>query len=151
QVATTPLTGGGTPLGGSVAGARPDQNTATFDGILITDPLAGGETGGNITMAALPIELIDEFRGTVSNPNETMGRSSGGQFSFATRHGTNSWHGAAYWYHQNVYFNANSWIRNRLAQKNPPLKDNRPGVELGGPIFKDKTFLFGLYEGRRFP
>ncbi|MFN2517406.1 MAG: hypothetical protein ABR556_14445, partial [Pyrinomonadaceae bacterium] len=60
-------------------------------------------------------------------------------------------HGSAYWYHQNDNLNANTFTRNRLGQINPELKDNRYGFTLGGPIIKDKTFIFGHYEGRRFP
>jgi hypothetical protein len=150
QVATTPIAGTGAAVGGSVAGARTDQNTATLDGILITDVVLGGEIGGNVSMAILPVDAIEEFRGTVSNPNEAMARSSGGHFSFVTRRGTNDWHGSASWYHQNDNLNANSWTRNRLGQANPELKDNRFNFRLGGPVFKDKTFFFGFYEGRRF-
>jgi len=49
----------------------------------------------------LPLDIIDEWRGTVSNPNASMSRSSGGQYSFSGRHGTNEFHDAAYWYFQN--------------------------------------------------
>ncbi|MCI0388594.1 MAG: hypothetical protein MOB07_07485, partial [Acidobacteria bacterium] len=94
-----------------------------------------------------------------TNPNATFGRSSGGQIAFVTKRGANDVHGSAYWYHQNDNLNANSWDRNRLARKpdgtpavpEPELKDNRFGGSLGGPIWRDRTFLFGNYEGRRFP
>jgi hypothetical protein len=78
-----------------------------------------------------------------------------------SRHGTNDYHGAAYWYHQNDNLNSASWTDKRLGRRpdgtevvrKPELKDNRFGFRFGGPIppWKDKAFLFLNYEGRRFP
>ncbi len=151
QVATTPISGAGFYGGGAVAGGRTDQNTATLDGIVITDLVLGGELSGSISQFHLPVDAISEFRGSVSNPNETQAGSGGGQFAFSSSRGTNDWHGSAYWYHQNDNLNANSWTRNRLNQRNPELKDNRFGFRLGGPAWKDKLWFFAFYEGRRFP
>src|SRR5215510_5752426 len=67
-----------------------------------------------------------------------------------TRRGSNTFHGAAYEYLQNNVLNANTWDRNSIGEKNPALRDNRYGGRLGGPIWKDKTFFFAHYEGRRF-
>lgn len=158
QPATTPANGFATNnggysegQGGSVAGARSDQNDITLDGIVITDLSGGGNgsTTGAISFMTLPVDAIEEFRGTVANPDNS--RSAGGQFNFTTRQGTNDWHGAAYWYHQNAIADANSWDNNRVGQKRPFLIDNRLGGRVGGPIRKDKTFFFLFYEGRRFP
>ena len=151
QVATTPIAGAGFYGGGAVAGGRTDQNTATMDGIVITDLVLGGELSGSISQFHLPVDAISEFRGSVSNPNETQSGSGGGQFAFSSSRGTNNWHGSVYWYHQNDNVNANSWTRNRLGQRNPELKDNRFGFRLGGPVWKDKLWFFAFYEGRRFP
>ena len=51
-----------------MAGARTDQNSASLDGILVTDLVVGGEIGGNISNMPLPVEAIQEFRGTVAGP-----------------------------------------------------------------------------------
>jgi hypothetical protein len=67
-----------------------------------------------------------------------------------TRRGSNTWHGAAYEYLQNNVLNANTWDRNSIGHSNPALRDNRFGGRIGGPIWKDKTFFFVNYEGRRF-
>lgn len=146
QPTTLPPTPTGATRAGGIAGAQGDQNSYLLDGIQVTE-IPRGLT----PRISFPVELIDEWRGTVSNPNASMGRSSGGQFSFTTRSGGNEFHGAAYWYHQNDNWNANSWTRNRLRQINPELKDNRFGFRIGGPIIKNKTFFFAFYEGRRFP
>ena len=85
----------------------------------------------------------------VSNSNAAFGRSAGGQYTFVTKRGTNAVHGSLYENHQNDGLSANSWTNNRLALPKPPLRDNRFGGSIGGPLLRNKTFFFGLYEGRR--
>jgi hypothetical protein len=134
--------------GGNVAGTRGDQNTITLDGIDTTERF----TALDYSNMTLPVDAVEEFRGTTANPNANVGAtSSGGYFTFATRHGGNQFHGAAYGYLQNSALNANTWDLNFLGQKKPELKDERFGGRFGGPLIKDKTFFFGFYEGRRFP
>ncbi len=144
--------------GGQVAGARSDQSTFLLDGGDATNDTEG--TGGYQTrqwhgaplpVVPVPVESVEEFRVSTTNPNATFGRSMGGQISLVTKRGTNEIHGSAYWYHQNDNLNANTWDLNRTGVKKPELKDNRFGFSLGGPILKNRTFLFGHYEGRRFP
>ncbi len=159
QPMVQPVRGQGVLGGGQVAGARSDQSTFNLDGADATDLVAGTSnyTAGAIDfqgptpMIPVPAESVEEFRVGTTNPNATFGRSAGGQVSLVTKRGTNSLHGSAYWYHQNDNLNANTWDLNRVGIKKPELKDNRFGVSLGGPLWKDKLFLFGHYEGRRFP
>lgn len=133
-----------------VTGAIDDQNTVTLDGIDISDNLVGGGNTAR-TVIPVPVDSVEEFRVGVSNPNATFARSSGAQVALIGRRGTNTLHGAGYWYHQNDELNANSWENNRLHIPRAEMKDNRFGGRLGGPILKDKTFFFVNYEGRRFP
>ncbi len=151
QVGAQPLFGGSTSRGGGVAGARSDQNVFTLDGIDISEPEMGGITGQIGPGMMVPIDAIEEFRATSTNANATFGRSGGGQFTFATRRGSNRLSGAGYWYFQDDALQANSWTRKRLSQPPPQLRDNRAGGRLGGPIVPNRTFFFGFYEGRRFP
>jgi hypothetical protein len=147
----------GDSTGGQVAGARSDQNTFNLDGGDATSNTEGnggynsGFTAVPRAVVPTPAESIQEFRVSTNNASANFGRSAGAQVAIETKRGTNSLHGSAYWYHQNDNLNANSWVRNRTRTKNPELKDNRYGFSLGGPIIKDKTFIFGHYEGRRFP
>lgn len=128
------------------AGAMDDQNTYTLDGIDISDNLVG-----DATWLPVPLDSVQEFDIGVNNPNSTVGRSSGAQVALVGRHGTNNFHGAVYWYHQNDDFNANEWENNRAGIKRTELKDNRGGFRFGGPIQHNKTFFFANYELRRFP
>lgn len=144
---------------GQVAGMRSDQNTFNLDGVDASDVTSGtsGYFAGAIDWAGatptipVPLESVEEFRVSTTNSNATFGRSSGGQINLVTKRGSNTVHGSAYWYHQNDNMNANRWESNRLGIRRPELKDNRYGVTLGGPIIRNKLFMFGNYEARRFP
>jgi len=157
QPTAMPGRGVGTNFGGQVAGARSDQNTFLLDGGEVTSNVEG--TGGYNTNQAgepravvpTPVESLEEFRVTTNNPTAAFARSAGGQVLMVTKRGTNDLHGSVYWYHQNDNLNANTWDFNRVGIRKPELKDNRFGASAGGPIIKDKTFIFGHYEGRRFP
>jgi hypothetical protein len=146
QPAVTPGSGGFPTPDVRAAGAMDDQNTYTLDGIDISDNLVG-----NGTWLPVPLDSVQEFDIGVADPNSTFGRSSGAQIAMVARHGTNQYHGAVYWYHQNDELNANPWENNRAGIKRTELKDNRGGFRLGGPIWKGKTFFFVNYELRRFP
>lgn len=154
----TPATGGFGNRGGSVSGARSDQNTVTLDGIDITsNTVGGGATAVNFIPTG--VEYLSEFKVGVTDANSTFGRSSGAQITLVSKGGGNQFHGDGYWFHQSDGYNANSWNLNHTADKalgttytpKTPFKDNREGVSIGGPIIHDKTFFFSNYEVRRFP
>jgi hypothetical protein len=161
QAASTPYEstngGGFGDSGGTVAGARSDQNAFNLDGIDITDNVIAG--GGNqAPIIPIGVEATDEFRVGLTNNNASFGRAEGGQINVISKSGTNTFHGSAYWYHQNSALNANTWDLNHTPDgngnaftKKPPDHDNRGGFTFGGPIWKNKTFFFGNYEIRRFP
>lgn len=173
QPLVTPARGVGNGVGGQVAGARSDQTTFLLDGGDSTSNTEGGGgyntnfDGTPLPMIPVPVESIEEFRVGTTNPNATFGRSQGGQVMLVTKRGTNNLHGSAYWYHQNDNLNATAWAdTTRCARANPAalpftcvnkndvkpeLIDNRYGFTLGGPVIKDRLFLFGHYEGRNFP
>ncbi len=142
---------GGNTTGGGIAGARSDQNVFTMDGIDISEPEMGGIIGQIGPGMSVPVEAVEEFRGTSTNPNATLDRTGGGQFAFTTRRGSNDFHGAAYWYYQTDYLDANTWTQNTLKQPRSFLEDNRYGGRLGGPLRKNKTFFFLFAEGRQYP
>jgi hypothetical protein len=149
--------GGFGDAGGTVAGARSDQNAFNLDGIDITDNVIAG--GGNqVPIVPIGVEATDEFRVGVTNNNASFGRASGGQINVISKSGTNTFHGSGYWFHQNSALNANTWDLNHTPDgngnpftKKPSDHDNRGGFTFGGPIVKDKTFFFANYEIRRFP
>ena len=154
----TPANGGFGNNGGTVAGARSDQNSISLDGIDITDnTVGGGATAVNFIPTG--VESLEEFRVGVSNSNADFSRSSGGNITLISKSGSNGFHGDGYWFHQSDGYNANSWDLNHTPDaatgkpftRKTPFKDNREGVSVGGPIIKNKTFFFSNYEVRRFP
>jgi hypothetical protein len=165
QAASTPYEstngGGFGDSGGTVAGARSDQNAFNLDGIDITDNVIAG--GGNqVPIIPIGVESTDEFRVGLTNSNASFGRAEGGQINIISKGGSNTIHGSTYWYHQNSALNANTWDLNHTPSKDaagnpltytkkPSDHDNRGGFTFGGPLRKDKTFFFANYEIRRFP
>jgi len=154
-----PSTNGGDfgNTGGTIAGARSDQNAFNLDGIDVTDNVIAG---GGLQTPVIPIsvETIEEFRVGVTNNNASFERAEGGQINMISKSGSNDFHGAVYWYHQNSALNANTWDNGHTPNGSgldytpkQPQHDNRGGVTFGGPLKKDKTFFFGNYELRRFP
>ena len=89
---------------------------------------------------------------TTANSDADSGRSSGGQISFLTKGGTNSFHGGAYEYYRPT-FAANDWfikqsqVSNDLPNRPPFLLRNTYGAFVGGPIKKDRLFFFLSFEG----
>jgi hypothetical protein len=153
-----PGSGEGNLTGGTVAGARADQNTFLLDGGDATSNTEGGggyanQSGSGFAAtprAAVPtpVESLQEFRVTTNNSN-LFSRSAGGEVQMVTRRGTNAWHGSVYENIQNSDFNANTWENNHTKQPRPIWIDNRFGAKVGGPIVKDRAFFFLMYEGRR--
>jgi hypothetical protein len=131
---------------GSVTGSRADQGNITVDGIDANDQATGqfASTVGNA-----PIDAIQEFRATSTNPSSSEGRSSGGQVELVTKSGTNEFHGVVYEYNRTAKTAANSFFNNRSGVARPQLTRNQFGGAIGGPVIKDSLFFFFNYEGRR--
>ena len=143
--------------GGTVAGARSDQNSISLDGIDVTDNTVGGGANAQ-NFIPTGVESLEEFKVGVSNANSTFSRSSGGEIILVSKGGSNTFHGDGYWFHQSDGYNANSWDLNHTPDgkgdsftRKTAFKDNREGVSVGGPVLRNKTFFFGNYEKRRFP
>ncbi len=137
---------------GSVNGGRSDQGNITIDGVDDNDQVSGFAFTGVLRETQ---DSVEEFRVTTGDSNADQGRSSGAQVSMVTKSGTNKFHGSAYEYHRPTFTVANDWF-NKQAEldsgfANVPGKFLRNifGGNLGGPIFKDKLFFFGTYEGQR--
>src|ERR1700730_8758467 len=127
----------------SVAGARPQQNNYRLDGISINDFSNGGP--GSVLGGNVGVDAIEEFSVLTSNYSAEYGRTSGGVVNAITRSGTNQFHGGVYEFLRNSALDA----RNFFDGKIPPFRRNQFGAAAGGPIRKDKVFVFGDYEGIR--
>src|SRR5437660_5049134 len=154
----------------SISGQRTESNTYIIDGVSGNVGSAAGcnmyfagasgslpgATALGTTQALVSVDELQEFRVETSTYSAEYGRNPGGQVVFETKSGTNQWHGTAYDYLRNDFFDANDWLNNYLGVKEAPLRQNDFGGTLGGPARipglyngKDKTFFFVSYEGLR--
>ena len=83
--------------------------------------------------------MISEFTLVQNNFSAEYSRTPGGIVSLNTRSGTNNWHGQLYDYNENNAMNAAGWFNPQV----PTERQNEFGASIGGPIRKDKTFVFG--------
>lgn len=154
----------------SVNGQRTESNYYTVDGV--TANVSGGNGGGvgeqssggtlgastalGTTQSLISVDALQEFRVEGSTYSAEYGHSPGGQFVLVTRSGTNDFHGTAFDYLRNNFFDANDWFNDHYGDPQPALRQNDFGGTLGGPIRipklyngKDRTFFFASYEGLR--
>jgi Carboxypeptidase regulatory-like domain/TonB dependent receptor/TonB-dependent Receptor Plug Domain len=145
----------------SVNGQRNDANYFTIDGVsanfssapscCLGQSLGGaipGWTSGGGTNGLVSVDAMQEFRIQTSSYAPEFGRTPGAQISIVTKSGTNQFHGTAFDYLRNDFFDARNYFDATPLIK-PPLRQNDFGGVLGGPIIKNKTFFFFSYEGLR--
>jgi len=132
----------------TVAGDRPEQNNYRLDGISIND--FNNAAPGSVLGGDLGVDAVQEFSVITSNVSAEYGRTSGGVINAVTRSGTNQFHGGAYEFLRNDKLDAANFFENANGLKKGSFRQNQFGVSSGGPIKKDKLFLFGDYEGIRY-
>jgi outer membrane receptor protein involved in Fe transport len=128
----------------TISGGRPQQNNYRMDGVSVNDYSNGPP--GSVLGGTLGVDAIQEFSVLTSNFSAEYGKSSGGVVNGISRSGTNAFHGSAYEFIRNSAMDARNFFDGATI---PPFKRNQFGVSAGGPIRKDKTFIFGDYEGIR--
>jgi hypothetical protein len=96
-----------------------------------------------------PPEAIGEMTVLTSGYNAEYGRAAGGVVNVNLKSGTNELHGGLWEILQNEKLNANSWSNNRVSKARVPWKQNQFGAAAGGPIIKNRFFIFGDYQGTR--
>jgi hypothetical protein len=127
----------------TISGGRPRQNDSRLDGISVND-YSNGPPGSALGVN-LGVDAVEQFSVLTSNYPAQHGRSSGGIIGVSTRSGTSEFHGSVYEFFRNSALDA----RNFFDTQKPPFRRNQFGASLGGPIQKDRTFIFGDYEGLR--
>jgi len=146
-ISSTDRTKRGMGLELSISGGRPQQNNYLLDGVNInnyTNAGPGSLLGGN-----LGTDAVGEFTVLTTNYSAEYGRTSGGVISAITKSGSNQFHGSVYEFLRNSSLDAANAIDNLNGVSKPPFRRNQFGASAGGPIQKDKTFIFGDYEGIR--
>src|SRR5882672_3657065 len=132
----------------TVAGARPEQNNFRLDGVSIND--FNNAAPGSVLGGDMGVDAVQEFSVLTSNVSAEYGRTSGGVINAITKSGTNQFHGSAYEFLRNDALDAANFFENANGLKKGSFRQNQFGVSAGGPIRKDKMFIFGDYEGIRY-
>ncbi len=150
-VAGTQNSGQGFGVKLSIAGTRYTSSVFLLDGAVINDFFNGaGSAAGTVA----GVETVREFRVITNAFDAEYGRHTGGVISAITKSGTNQFHGSAFEFLRNDNLDTRNFfdrdLRNPQKRSSPPeYKRNQFGGSLGGPLIRDRTFLFGSYEGLR--
>jgi hypothetical protein len=125
----------------NVAGARSQSNVYLWDGVSNMDT----QVNSNLNNFRIG-DAVQEFSVQTSVSTAEFGRGGGGQVSMVTKSGANSLHGTAFEYVRNSDFDATDFFINKAGGTKTPLHRNQFGGTMGGPIKKNKTFVFGSFE-----
>ncbi|MCI0538953.1 MAG: TonB-dependent receptor [Verrucomicrobiales bacterium] len=141
----TQQAGAGSPAGNVtvINGMRTSFANVTLDGINIQDNFIRSNA-----LDFLPVRLTNNSVSEFTVGSQNTGTEAGlgaSQVNFVTPSGTNEWNGEVFWYHRNNAFAARDWF-DLTKQK---LVQNQLGGSIGGPVFRDKLFVYGEYEAFR--
>ena len=127
----------------SVNGSMAAANAYLIDGIYDRNQWL------NTLMLVPIVDSIEEYRVMTSNFNAEYGEAAGAVTSVTTKSGSNAIHGDAWEFVRNDAFNANSYFAKRSNIPRPSYHRNTFGATIGGPVFRNRTFFFGDYQGIR--
>ena len=130
---------------GYMAGGRLGDVNTTRDGVNVND--GRYENGAWSTVYSSP-DMVEEVKVVVAPVDAETSRGSG-QVSMVTRSGTNSYRGSVFWNNHNSKLDANDWFNNANGTAKSYDNRNQHGARMSGPIIKNKTFFFALFEGQR--
>ncbi len=130
----------------SVGGRRPQDNLFLLNGIEYTGASLINVTPGGTSGELLGVDAVREFNVVTDTYGASFGKRDGAQVSIVTSSGTNKLHGTAFEFIRNSALDARNYFDQATI---PEFQRNQFGGTLGGPIRKDKLFLFGNYEGFR--
>jgi hypothetical protein len=123
-----------------INGARTGQNLFLLNGAPIS-------TFGGTWELAPNVEAVQEFKVMTNTYDAQFGRFGGGVVNTTLKSGSKEWNGDIFDYFRNAVFDANYFQNNRTGQPKPKHNQHQYGGVMGGPIRKDKDFVFGSFEG----
>ena len=130
----------------AVSGNRPQQNLFLLNGVEYTGAAENNMQPGGPSQQLLGVDAVREFNVLRDSYGAEYGKQPGGQVIIVTQSGSNQWHGSAYEFLRNNDLDAPNYFAQGTV---PPFRRNQFGGSVGGPIEKDKTFVFANYEGFR--
>ena len=130
----------------SASGRRPQENLYLLNGVEFTSASEINNTPGGVSGQLLGVDAVREFSVVKDTYGAEYGKRPGAQINIATASGTNQFHGSAYEFLRNSTLDARNFFDHGDI---PGFRRNVFGASIGGPIRKDKTFVFANYEGFR--
>ena len=130
----------------SINGGKESVNDIQLDGVTA---MVQSDIQGIYGASAIPsVEGIQEFRVQTNSYTAEYGRSGGGQVTMLTKSGSNNFHGSAFEFLRNSAMDSKNFFLNRSGGRKASFQQHQYGASTGGPIKKDMTFFFALFEKR---
>ncbi|HTX16193.1 MAG TPA: TonB-dependent receptor [Candidatus Baltobacteraceae bacterium] len=131
----------------AVSGNRPQQNLFLLNGVEYTGAAENNMTPAGTSGELLGVDAVREFNVLRDTYGAEYGKHPGAQVLIVTQSGSNDWHGSAYEFLRNNDLDSRNFFD--VGASPPGFQRNQFGASTGGPIQKDKTFVFANYEGLR--
>ncbi len=130
----------------AVSGRRPQDNLYLLNGVEYTGASLINVTPGGTSGQLLGVDAVREFNVVADTYSASYGKRQGAQISIVTAGGTNAVHGSVYEFARNSFFDARNYFDQARI---PEFQRNDFGASVGGPLRRNKLFLFANYEGYR--
>ena len=130
----------------AASGRRPQENLFLLNGVEFTGASEINNTPGGVSGQLLGVDAVREFAVVKDTYGAEYGKRPGAQVSIVTASGSNEFHGSLYEFTRNNALDARNFFDHGDI---PDYQRNNFGASLGGPLRKNKSFLFGNYEGVR--
>jgi hypothetical protein len=128
-------------------GARSIQNSYLLDGVDNKNKIVGFDNSSAQSIEPV-IDSVQEFKVQTSTFSAEFGQAAGAVVNVTTKSGTNQFHGSAFEFLRNSFFDAAPYFQPPKTS-NPQFIQNQFGATLGGPVIKDRTFFFFGWQSSR--
>ncbi len=146
---TTPMFGMGTNLPFIAGGGRFSSNEVLIDGVDNNTTVTSGSIGRNGVAYVPSVDAVQEFKVKTNSFSAEFGHAAGSVVSATIKSGTNSYHGTLFEFLRNDKLDANNFFTNSAGLPKAKFRQNQYGFAAGGPILRDKTFVFADYQATR--
>jgi len=137
-----------TATNGNAGGAFASNGTRGLATNYMLDGVDNNSNDDGSSVLRPSVDAIEEFKIQTNSYDAEFGRSGGAVINAVIKSGTNQLHGTAFEFFRNSAMDARNYFEDP-AQKKASFKQNQFGGTLGGPLKRDKLFLFGDYQGTR--
>jgi Carboxypeptidase regulatory-like domain len=140
----------GNPRSSTINGLPKGAINITIDGMNTQDNLLKSNDGF-FSYIMPSVDSLEEVTLTTSAGGVDSTAQGAAQIKFVTKSGTNQYHGGGFYQVRNTFFNSNYFFNNQNGLPRDIIHLRQYGGHIGGPIIKDKLFVFGNYERYRYP